>query len=62
MGVYDERFRCTECGFEGHSDDWESKCVYYGSREEPPEWEAWCPDCGASWEFSEDINEEKDID
>ena len=52
-----DRFRCTECGFEGHADDWPSQCVYY-SREDPPEWEAWCPDCGSSWEYSEDINDD----
>ena len=56
MSWIDQRYRCTKCGFEGTSDEWESKCIFWGSREEPPEWEAWCPDCGETWETTEEVD------
>lgn len=53
--MLDDRYRCTRCGFEGESGDWESKCIFHGSREEPPEYVAWCPDCGETWETTEEV-------
>ncbi|NIP34997.1 MAG: hypothetical protein GWN89_08920 [Thermoplasmata archaeon] len=45
-----QRYRCTRCGFDAYADDWEIECVFAGSLEEPPEYEAFCPGCGESWE------------
>ena len=44
-----ERYRCS-CGWEGSEDELDSKCTFWGTREEPPEYEANCPDCGADWD------------
>lgn len=52
-----DQYRCTMCGFEGEEGDWESKCTFYGNQEEPPEYEAWCPGCGADWDYSEEIEQ-----
>ena len=56
--MIDPLYRCTRCGWVAPSGDWPSKCVFMGSREEPPEWEAWCDECGASWEESEEYEGE----
>jgi len=50
--MIEPRYTCGQCGWTAHPEDWPSKCVFHGSREEPPEWEAWCDSCGASWEES----------
>lgn len=44
-----ERYRCS-CGWEGSEDELDSKCTFWGTREEPPEYEANCPDCGGDWD------------
>ena len=44
-----ERYRC-KCGWEGTEDELNSRCTFWGTREEPPEYEAYCPDCGANWD------------
>lgn len=38
------------CGWTGHEDDLRSECTFAGNREEPPEYEAYCPDCGSNWD------------
>lgn len=42
-------FRC-KCGWQGHEDDLRSECTYHGTREEPPEYDAFCPQCSNNWE------------
>lgn len=44
-----QHFRC-ECGWEGHEDDLRSECTFHGTREEPPEYDAFCPQCNNNWE------------
>lgn len=44
-----QHFRC-ECGWEGHEDDLRNECVFHGTREEPPEYDAFCPECSNNWE------------
>lgn len=45
-----QEWQCLECGWQGHEDDLRSVCVFHGNRIEPPEYEAYCPDCGENWE------------
>jgi hypothetical protein len=47
-------FRC-ECGWEGHEDDLRSECTFFGTREEPPEYEAFCPQCNTTWENMDEV-------
>lgn len=61
--MIEKRYTCTCCGWTALPEDWPSKCSMMGTREEPPEWEAWCGKCGASWlESEEESEEEYDID
>jgi hypothetical protein len=34
----------------GHEDDLRSECTFHGTREEPPEYDAFCPECDTNWE------------
>ena len=43
-------YQC-DCGWTGTDDDFDLKCEFYGSREEPPEYSAWCPSCGKDAEL-----------
>lgn len=43
-----QNFHC-ECGWKGHEDDLRSECTFHGTREEPSEYEAFCPQCNANW-------------
>jgi hypothetical protein len=47
MNVWNQHWECT-CGWTGHEDEFRAECVFHGNREEPPEYEAYCPDCGAN--------------
>jgi hypothetical protein len=44
-----QHFRC-ECGWEGHEDELRNECTFHGTREEPPEYDAFCPECGGAWD------------
>lgn len=44
-----QHFRC-DCGWQGHEDDLRSECTFHGTREEPPEYDAFCPECGGAWD------------
>ncbi len=50
---------CTDCGWTGHEDDLNSKCVFEATLEEPAEWDAWCPQCGDNFENMEPITKEQ---
>lgn len=45
-----QHYECVQCGWRGHEDDLRSECVDPGDRLQPPEWQAFCPDCGNNWE------------
>lgn len=45
-----QHYQCLECGWQGHEDELRSECTFAGNREEPPEYEAYCPDCGENWD------------
>lgn len=40
-----ERWVCDHCEWEGSEGDINKKVVFHGSREEPEEWEWYCPVC-----------------
>ena len=44
-----QQWECP-CGWTGHEDELISHCEFAGSREEPPEYGATCPQCGDDWE------------
>jgi len=48
-----ERWICTNCDWEGSQDDIRKEIVFPGSREEPDEWEWYCPECAASDKLEE---------
>ena len=35
-----------DCGWSGHDDELRAECTFHGSREEPAEYDAYCPSCG----------------
>jgi len=41
----DRKVRC-ECGWEGTENEVVLNCTFHGTREEPPEYEGFCPCCG----------------
>ena len=41
----DERWICTRCGWEGGVDDIRKEVTFPATREEPDEWEWYCPEC-----------------
>ena len=43
--MYDTKYQC-DCGWIGTDYDMEKNCVFHATREEPAEYEAFCPDCG----------------
>lgn len=47
--IINQHWDC-ECGWTGHEDELRSECTFHATREEPAEYEAWCPQCGADWE------------
>lgn len=51
----DPKIRCKRCGWEGLDSDLDSRCVFYGNQEEPPEYEAQCPSCGEDADNTEEI-------
>lgn len=44
---------CTHCKWEGSVDDIRKEVVFPGSREEPEEWEWYCPECAHSDDLEE---------
>lgn len=42
---HSRKVRC-ECGWEGSDADVAVVCTFVGNREEPPEYEGYCPSCG----------------
>lgn len=49
-----QHFRC-DCGWQGHEDQLRTECVFWGTREEPPEYDAFCPECNNNWENMEEV-------
>lgn len=49
-----QNFRC-DCGWEGHEDEMLSECTFHGTREEPPEYEVFCPECHGAWDDMVDV-------
>ena len=52
----EERWICTKCDWEGGVDDIRKEVVFPGSREEPEEWEWYCPECS----FTDSLEEAMD--
>lgn len=46
MNVDDLRYLCPNCSYVGYESEWETRCVFYGNLEEPPEYVGLCPNCG----------------
>lgn len=49
MNIHNQNWECV-CGWTGHDDDLISECTFAGNREEPPEYEAYCPSCSGNWD------------
>lgn len=49
MSIHNQEWEC-DCGWSGHDDDLRSECTFAGNQEEPPEYEAYCPQCGNNWD------------
>jgi rubredoxin len=60
MSIFNQMWQCTGCGWIGHEDDLESKCTFHQTQEEPAEYEAWCPQCGADWDQFTEITQEQE--
>ena len=58
----DRPVRCAKCGWTGDDQDLEAVCTFpgrwYGDPPEPPEYEAFCPECN-HWEYIEDVDDEQ---
>lgn len=48
--VHNQMWQCGECDWHGHDDDIRSEQVFAGNREEPAEYQGFCPECGGDWE------------
>ena len=51
-----QHYECTSCGWTGHEDDLRSEQTFAGNREEPPEFEAYCPECGDNWDQMSEVD------
>lgn len=49
MSAFNQHYDC-DCGWTGHEDELRSECTFHGNREEPAEFEAYCPECGNNWD------------
>ena len=45
-GHANQYFKCHACGAVHEAEEFDTLCTYPGNREEPPEYELVCPDCG----------------
>lgn len=50
-----ERYQCDNCEWNGPEDELETRCTYWGTREQPPEYDSFCPSCGDSWENMQEV-------
>jgi hypothetical protein len=60
--VHNQEWQCTECDWHGHEDDIRSELTFAGNREEPAEYDGFCPECGGNWDQMEEYDPGAEID